>query len=163
MCLSKISNQDLLKEIINRGLFTNAVSNITLSNNIDDNIKVILTYGKPKGEMKCRECKEMKSTDSFSFYQSRVDRNGYLMRSNALCDTCSKHSNKQRKEVLDNAKIGDKPKKGDVCLNCNREWEGNWHRHHKDDKFIAYICGHCNMSFSDQRNKNNLILEENDK
>ena len=53
---------------------------------------------------------------------------------------------------LDNSPISPKPKKGDECPHCERPWSGNWHRHHEGDKFIEWLCGHCNMSFSDQRN-----------
>jgi hypothetical protein len=157
MCLSKISTEELLKEISKRNITTNSKFNeTTISKKSFDGISIIFTYGKPSGEMKCRECKETKDVNCFSFYQSRVDSNGFLMRSNALCCDCSETSNKQRKEVLDNAIIPSKPKKGDVCSNCEREWSGNWHRHHVGNKFVAYICGHCNMSFSDQRNKKKL-------
>lgn len=157
MCLSNISNDQLINELNSRGLLTNSKSNDILLNNLNGDVKVILTYGEPSGEMECRECKEMKNADCFSFYQARVGADGFLMRSNALCCDCSKASNKQRKEVLDKADIPSKPKSGDVCFNCEREWGGNWHRHHVGDKFISYICGHCNMSFSDQRNKKNKI------
>jgi hypothetical protein len=159
MCLSKISDVDLINELKKRGLLTNSKSNNTLLSKSEHGLKVILTYGEPIQKLKCRECGCMKDSDNFSFYQSRVDGNGYLMRANALCCECSKKTNKQRKEVLDNAHIPDKPNKGDVCLNCKREWNGNWHRHHVGQEFVAYICGHCNMSFSDQRNKINLILQ----
>jgi hypothetical protein len=159
MCLSKISNGELINELNSRGLLTNSKSNNILLEGPNDNVKVILTYGEPSSKMKCRECKEMKNSDCFSFYQARVAADGFLMRSNALCRDCAKTSNKQRKEVLDNANIPTKPKSGDICPNCEREWSGNWHRHHVGDEFISYLCGHCNMSFSDQRNKKNLILE----
>jgi hypothetical protein len=159
MCLSKISNEELIIELNNRDLLTNSKSNGMLLNELNNNVKVILTYGEPSDKMRCRECKEMKDADCFSFYQARVGSDGFLMRSNALCCDCSKENNKQRKEVFDNADIPPKPKSGDVCTNCEREWDGNWHRHHVGDEFIAYICGHCNMSFSDQRNKKNLILK----
>ena len=153
MCISKISNEELFTELNNRGLLTNSKSNSKLSNTLKPNLKVILTYGEPSGKSRCRECREMKDDGCFSYYQSRVSSNGFLMRVNALCCDCAKDSNKQRKEVLEKANIPSKPKSGDVCTNCDREWEGNWHRHHVGDTFIAYICGHCNMSFSDQRNK----------
>jgi hypothetical protein len=160
MCISKISNQELLDELKKRGLLTNSpVNEIVIKKNTND-YKVILTLGKPEKEMVCRECRLSKPSDSFSFYQARVNSDGFLMRSNALCNECSTESNKQRKQVLDSADIPDKPKSGDICQNCERPWEGNWHRHHVEDKFIAYICGHCNMSFSDQRNKKNLVNEK---
>lgn len=162
MCLSNISDKDLINELNNRGLLTNSKSNIKILSDISEQIKVVLTYGEPKEKMKCRECKELKNAKHFSFYQGRIDANGYLMRSNALCHECAKKSNKQRKEVLDKADIPIKPKSGDICINCEREWNGNWHRHHVGDDFIAYICGHCNMSFSDQRNKKNLIIDKHE-
>jgi hypothetical protein len=153
MCLSKVSNSELLKELSNRGLLTRAKSNTEVLKNMDSEYQVILTFGEPTTQMRCRECHSIKDSSSFSFYQGRVDANGYLMRSNALCYDCKQKSNKQRKLVLDSANIPDKPKDGDTCPNCDRPWEGNWHRHHVEDKFISYLCGHCNMSLSDQRNK----------
>ena len=153
--LSSISTLDIIKELNNRGLMTNAKSNELILNNLNKNqsIKLILTKGQPVENMECRECRNSLSSDLFSYYLSRVDQKGYLMRSNALCNKCSNKSNKQRKKVLDSADIPNKPKKGDECPNCNRSWSGNWHRHHEEDSFISWLCGHCNMSFSDQRNK----------
>jgi hypothetical protein len=157
MCISKFSDEKLLLELKNRNLLTNSKTNDLVLNNYTDTVKVILTYGEPIDELKCRECKETKDSAHYSFYQARVDNKGYLMRSNALCDTCSKQLNEQRKKVLNLADIPEKPKLGDTCPNCLNEWIGNWHRHHVGDEFVAYICGHCNMSFNDQRTKLNLI------
>lgn len=160
MCISKFTNEELVLELKKRNLMTNSKTNeIILSGNSQD-IKIILTYGTPNIDLQCRECRETKSSENFSFYQARVDSKGYLMRSNALCNDCKNKTNEDRRKVFQNSVIPEKPNKGDSCPNCNREWEGNWHRHHVDDKFIAYICGHCNMSFSDQRNKVNLINEK---
>jgi len=154
--LKSASNSDIIKELNNRGLITNSKSNnLILKTLSDDNgFNIILTKGIPKEKMECRECRNHLSPDFFNYYLSRVDQNGYLMRSNALCNNCAIKSNKQRKQVLSNAIIPLKPKKGDECPNCNRPWGGNWHRHHEDNDFISWLCGHCNMSFSDQRNKN---------
>lgn len=151
--LSNISTSEIIQELSNRGLMTNARSNDIILNNLDQNLKIILTKGIPVENMECRECRNSLNPAHFSYYLSRVDQKGYLMRSNALCDKCSIKSNKQRKKVLDVANVPDKPKKGDKCPNCNRSWFGKWHRHHKGHNFISWLCGHCNMSFSDQRNK----------
>jgi hypothetical protein len=153
--LSSISTSDIIRELNNRGLMTNAKSNEIILNHLDTNqtLKLILTKGLPVTNMECRECRNSLKPEFFTYYLSRVDQKGYLMRSNALCNTCSVKSNKQRKKVLDSANIPSKPKKGDECPNCNRLWSGNWHRHHEGDNFISWLCGHCNMSFSDQRNK----------
>lgn len=153
--ISSIATIDLIRELKNRELITNAKSNETILNNLNDNenLKIILTKGIPTSFMECRECRRLLNPDVFSYYLSRVDQNGYLMRSNALCYDCSTNSNKQRKKVLDSSDIPPKPKKGEECPNCNRKWSGNWHRHHEKENFISWLCGHCNMSFSDQRNK----------
>lgn len=162
MNLSNLSNKELILELKKRNLLTKSKSNdLLLTGEYSQDIKIILTYGEPKNQMKCRECNEIKDSSYFSFYQARVDNKGYLMRSNALCTTCSDNSNKERKKVLNAAIIPTKPKSGDTCPNCLREWEGNWHRHHVGNDFISYLCGHCNMSFSDQRTQINLIKEHN--
>jgi len=153
--LSSISTIDMINELSNRGLMTNAKSNEVILTSLDENqpLKIILTKGLPVEDMVCRECGDTLNPHMFSYYLSRVDQKGYLMRSNALCYDCATTSNKQRKKVFDGAYIPSKPNKGDNCPNCNRQWSGNWHRHHEGDNFISWLCGHCNMSFSDQRNK----------
>jgi hypothetical protein len=153
--LTETTTYELIKELSDRGLMTNSKSNELILNNLnkDQSIKLILTKGYPIKNMECRECLNSLNSNLFSYYLSRVDQNGYLMRSNALCNNCSIKSNKQRKKVLDSTDIPDKPKKGSKCVNCNRFWSGNWHRHHEGNDFISWLCGHCNMSFSDQRNK----------
>jgi hypothetical protein len=150
--LSEIPLYELLDEIQRRGLLTNSKRNLEILNSDLTSLRVILSYGLPQNLLKCRDCGDLKSSNNFNFYQGRVDNKGFLMRSNALCSVCSLKSNNERKIVLSTVKIP-KPNPGDVCENCNRQWFGNWHRHHVGDKFLSYICGHCNMSFSDQRNK----------
>lgn len=158
MCQNTVKSaktSELLLELFSRNIFTNSKSNKSIVENLcETNLpKLIATMGIPEEPNQCRECGEILHSDQFQYYQSRVDKNGYLIRSNALCLRCSYISNKDRNKVLDNALVGEKPKKGDICPHCERAWEGNWHRHHKDDQFIGWLCGHCNMSFSDQRNK----------
>ena len=153
--LNSISTTDMINELNKRGLMTNAKSNDEILHSLDDNqcLKLILTRGIPVENMECRECRNSLNPKYFTYYLSRVDQHGFLMRSNALCSDCSKESNKQRKKVFNNSQIPPKPKKGSVCPHCDRPWYKNWHRHHEGDKFIEWLCGHCNMSFSDQRNK----------
>jgi hypothetical protein len=155
MCLNSFTTNEIIKELNERGVLTNAKSNDNILKTLDlnDNLKIILTKGLPIKKLECRECRVSLDPEYFSYYLSRVDQNGYLMRSNALCNKCASISNSQRKKVLDIAEIPLKPKKGEECPNCNRSWFGNWHRHHEGDSFISWLCGHCNMSFSDQRNK----------
>ena len=160
-----MTNNELILELFKRGLTTSSETNKIILSQIEsgkfdsNNIRVILTKGEPTEKQQCRDCNELHDSTEYSYYQARVDKNGFLLRSNALCHSCAKKSNKARKDVLDNANIPDKPKSGTECPNCKRKWNGNWHRHHEGDEFIGWLCGHCNMSFSDQRTPVNLIKE----
>lgn len=153
--LKTASIREIVEELNSRGLITNSKSNSIIINGLDGNsdLMFILTKGIPKEPMECRECKEVKDASVFSYYQSRVDQNGFLWRSNALCSECSTNSNKERKVVLDRANIPEMPKRGSECPNCKRKWRGNWHRHHVGEDFVDWWCGHCNTHLSDQRNK----------
>jgi hypothetical protein len=171
MDLQEASKKDLLKELIKRFnedgydiLKSEANSKVLLEleNNEGLNFNVSLTFGLPDtlshNKYKCSRCNTKKENKYFKFYQSRVGADGYLMRSNALCDTCSVSINKRRTatlvEAFKNGEIPDTPNPGEICPHCNREWYGKWHRHHDDvnHKFIEWLCGDCNMSFHDQRN-----------
>jgi len=154
--LQEVTNLDLLIELKNRGILGDSESTKIVLEKVKEEensqFKVVLSFGYPEKKLECRECMKELDPENFSFYLSRVDKNGFFMRSNALCSDCSLKSNSERKKVFENYKIPPKPNKGSVCPNCNRKWSGNWHRHHEGDKFIEWLCGHCNMSFSDQRN-----------
>ena len=151
------SENELIFELYRRDMFTKSKTNEKIIKDLVDNtnVKLILTYGYPKDMMECRECGLCLPPENFSYYLGRVDQNGFLMRSNALCNGCATKSNKQRKDVFENSIIPEKPKDGDICAFCSRAWYGKWHRHHIDDEFIAWYCGDCNMSFRDQRRKLN--------
>jgi hypothetical protein len=159
MSLCDCSNDDLLMEIISRGLISNDLTMNRINQDNIKNFKFIYTHGIPDCDMICRECGELKHSSEFTFYNGRVDRHGYLMRSNAICDSCKTNLDSKRSFVLDAVKSITKPKKGDICDCCGREWHYNWHRHHEGDTFIGYICGHCNMSLNDQRNKTFPLTE----
>ena len=125
---------------------------------------MILHRGKPEGLHECSKCAEMKDNSNFTYYNQRVDKNGYLMRSNALCLNCSEIMNSERKATLDKAKkngeIEDKPLGGAKCPGCKRNWgteqePRNWHRDHDaiQNKFRGWLCGDCNMAKHDHRHK----------
>jgi hypothetical protein len=170
MCLNKYTIKELLDEINNRssssdkGILDSESNNKIykkLTENENLSIGICLTFGLPETEnddkYKCRACGEKKHSSKFSFYLARVDKEGFLMRSNALCNSCSDLQNKKRTKILNDANksglIPKKPKSGDTCQGCEREWHGNWHRHHNDEthEFVSWLCGHCNMSLSEQR------------
>ena len=150
---------EIIEYIKNNNLFTNSKIHDKVYKKFKENnekIKFILTSGEPKGTDECRECHKILSTSRFSYYQARVKQDGYLGRSNALCEDCSKKSMINRNKILekDKNKIPKKPKKGDICKRCGRKWKGKWHRDHdeKTKEFNIWLCGNCNMSKGDQRN-----------
>lgn len=158
----------LFRHIQENGLFTNAAKMIgrvydKLISDLDgeDGAKFIPTLGEMQAPAECSECRKMLPWDRFTYYQARVKSDGTLMRSNALCKSCSEKLNLARKKDLGNEKenIPAKPKSGDVCPNCSRKWTGNWHRDHdyKTGEFIAWICGQCNMAMQDRRTPNQKL------
>ena len=118
---------------------------------------VIYHKGPNPKDQECSICREMKPSSEFKFYQQRVDKDGYLSRSNAHCSICEKTSTKERMETLKKAtkmgKIPPKPKAGDICPRCDRSWPNGWHRDHNEQthEFISWLCGNCNMSKGDHR------------
>mgnify|MGYP000480266985 CR=1 FL=1 len=104
LCIPAVNLDEIIKELSNRDLLTNTKSNgVIIAENLE-NVKMILTMGIPEDHLECRECLEFLPATQFSFYQGRVDKNGYLMRSNAICITCTKKINNGRSEVFKNSK-----------------------------------------------------------
>ena len=173
MNIEDLSKKDLIDELRKRfhkdGYdILNSSSNSKVLSALDDDpnlqFNISLTFGLPDtlshDRYKCSRCHEKKENKKFSFYQSRIGSDGYQMRSNALCNTCTDISSKRRSSTLleasENGEIPDMPSEGDICPHCDRKWFGKWHRHHDDvnHKFIDWLCGNCNMSFHDQRTPN---------
>jgi hypothetical protein len=122
----------------------------------------ILHKGLPPGTHECSKCRNQKENTEFTYYSQRVDRYGYLMRSNALCRDCNSIMNKERQNTLNRAKkegkIPPKPNQGDICSHCNRSWgtkeqPKKWHRDHDaiQNEFRGWLCGDCNMAKHDHR------------
>jgi hypothetical protein len=153
--ISDFSTVDLIKELSKRDLFTNATCNKLILSDIDNlnNYKLIITKGIPNEQCQCRECHNFFNADVFPYYMARVDQFGFLWRQHALCPTCLKKDNKHRKKVFSESEIPTEPKKGDICTNCERPWNGRWHRHHVGNDFVGWECTMCNTSKHDQRNK----------
>ena len=151
----------MVKLIINGCEVTVDITNST--NIVLNDIKgIIIHKGPPPGLHKCSRCREHKDNTHFTYYQQRVDKKGYLMRSNALCTICKYETNLKRNTTLKKAKaegkIPPKPQGGDLCPNCNRHWgtkeePRNWHRDHDAIRnvFRMWLCGDCNMAKHDHR------------
>ena len=157
--LSNFSNEQILKELFDRGLIVSTKTQKLIQQDLEkdkleETWKLIATRGKPTVDKECSRCGEIKPASDFSYYMQRVMKNGFSQNSNAVCSSCVSFSNKELKQAIKNAGgTGKKPAPGSVCSHCEREWFGNWHRHHQGDKFLGWLCGHCNMSFSDHRNE----------
>ena len=162
----KSKNRGSRKNIINiinfaireLNLFTNSKTNQKVIDRFDSDtygeeiVNYVATSGIPKGHKECRQCMQNRPTSEFGYYQTRVNSEGYLMRSNALCINCKRSIDAERMKHFEDSDIPPRPKEGEICPRCNRKWTGNWHRHHtEEDGFIAWWCGNCNMSLQDQR------------
>jgi hypothetical protein len=145
-------------------LFLKSIENeiqVESKSNIEK-LEVVFHKGKPDGLHECSRCRELKTSSNYNYYSKRIDKNGYLMRSNALCVDCTIETNQERSSTLNKAKknneIGKKPEPGDICTGCNRSWgtkeqPRNWHRDHdaKKNEFRGWLCGDCNMAKHDHR------------
>jgi len=153
--IEELSNLELIRELEKRGLFTNATCNKLILNEIDNlnNYQLIITKGITNEECQCRECNRFFPADDFPHYMARVDQYGYLLRGHAICSECLDKDNKHRKKVFAKSNIPTEPKKGDICTNCGRPWNGRWQRHHVGNDFVGWECTMCNTSKHDQRNK----------
>lgn len=125
-----------------------------------DAVGCVLHKGKPPGEHECSRCRSRKDHSSFRYYKCRIDKKGYLMRVNALCDKCDRLTSQERKRTLqkEKEKIPPRPSPGDTCPQCKRAWgtketPRNWHRDHDaiHNKFRRWLCGDCNMANHDHR------------
>jgi hypothetical protein len=154
MTIKDYGTAELIDELYERGIFTNATYHKDILPRKGHTLKLIATLGEPPDTFECRECRCQLCSTQFRYYQSRVTSTGHLQRANALCKECARASNKQRQKVLKNATIPPRPESGAPCSHCNRSWSGKWHRHHMGEDFKGWLCGQCNMSLHDQRNKN---------
>ena len=156
--LIKYSDNDLLQELHRRGRFTTSTVNTEILSELTrgskcGSFRVILTRGIPTSRNQCSRCRKTFPATEFSYYQARVQKSGHLQRSNAVCRACKRLGKNELDAAVKNIRIPPRPGSGSVCSHCERSWTGNWHRHHQEDKFVGWLCGHCNMSLNDHRNK----------
>lgn len=148
-----LTNGELILELRRRGMLTRFRGHDAMLQTPEE-LKVILTRGVPSTPKECSRCGELKERENYHHYQSRVNAgDGYLRSTNAVCIPCQKKHKKELKTACANAVVPPRPNKGSVCPHCERSWPGQWHRHHQGELFLAWLCGNCNMSFNDHRNK----------
>ena len=148
-----MSDLELILELEKRGFISKTKSRVEVLSRFKEGeeISLIMSNGLPSGIKKCSQCFEDKDKSEFAFYRGRIDKTGYLAPSNSVCKSCRDKHKTELDNVKKSTNMPPKPKSGDVCEGCNREWEGNWHYHHQEDVGHGYLCGQCNMSKQDHR------------
>jgi len=154
--LQTLTNIELVKELNDRKLIYNTptINNIynDLINGNDVNLGIILSRGIKEENCKCTDCKRNLPNNHFRYYYSRINKHGYLHRTNRICDECTTKRKEEYNRAFKNCKKP-RPKKGDICPNCKEQWFGSWHAHHQGDFFIDWWCMLCNTSEHDHRHE----------
>ena len=150
-------------------LLTASGTNKAVTRGIDEDperaseAQLILTWGPPQDNKECRECRRMLPPELFRWYEGRSDRHGYLQGVNRVCIECQQELEEERQRALNSGTaIPPRPAPGDKCPTCERNWPGNWHRHHDGNEFIRWECGLCNMKRHDQRDGHLRLTGGND-
>ena len=101
----------------------------------------------PNGSCKCSVCGEEKPNSEYSFYKSRLTKDGNRLRINTNCKSCQKRISKElrdlRKELISS---NPQPEYGSACDLCKKPVHRNWQLDHCHDtgKFRGWICKGCN-------------------
>lgn len=114
----------------------------------------------PEGTCVCSSCNARKDNVEFSWYANRFTKDGYRLRVNTYCDTCSTRISKElanvKKTILKNHP---RPAYGEKCAICTKPVyknkasvpdgvDGTWgwqcDHDHDTGEFRGWLCKKCN-------------------
>lgn len=101
----------------------------------------------PTGSCKCSVCYTDKPNSEYTFYTSRLTKDGYRLRINTNCKSCQKRISKElrnlRKELISS---NPQPEYGSPCDLCKKPVHRNWQLDHchETGKFRGWLCKGCN-------------------
>ena len=114
----------------------------------------------PQGTCVCSSCNTRKDNVEFSWYANRFTKDGYRLRVNTYCDTCSTRISKElsnvKKAILKNHP---RPAYGEKCAICTKPVyknkasvpdgiDGTWgwqcDHDHDTGEFRGWLCKKCN-------------------
>lgn len=99
----------------------------------------------PEGKCRCSICGVVKDNNEFCFYKTRFTSDGYRLRTNTNCKSCSKKLIKQR-ALIRQAVTEPRPAAGAPCACCGKSSSKHEFDHdHATGKFRGYICKDCNV------------------
>jgi hypothetical protein len=114
----------------------------------------------PQGTCVCSECGERQDNTEYQFYSNRFTKDGYRLRVNTYCRTCSTRISKELSQIKRKVKNQyPQPAYGESCAICNKAVykhksevptgvDGTWgwqcDHDHETNEFRGWLCKKCN-------------------
>lgn len=114
----------------------------------------------PQGTCVCSECKLEKDNIEYQFYSNRFTKDGYRLRVNTYCRSCSTRISKELSQIKNKVKKQHpQPAYGEPCAICNKPVykhksevpagvDGTWgwqcDHDHETNEFRGWLCKKCN-------------------
>ena len=122
--------------------------------------------GIPKGICRCSVCGVKKDNSEYTFYRTRIDKDGERMRVNTNCKECQKKLSREVREAR--KKAPPKPDWGELCPICKNPvyqlkdgFKNSWQcdHEHGTTNFRGWICKQCNTSLGGVGDSSRRVVE----